>query len=119
MAGEINTKKEWDKLKHRMSIPPSETYTVSFRPRKGEPRANFEAICKWCLSNSISFSEFFNTMLGPLAFYCENYSAINEQTNNIEVVFNIGKITFQITNEHPIRDIVANQHTAADKRIGR
>lgn len=66
--------------------------TLSFRPRNGLSAQAFWEVRQWCDMNGFTFSDVFNAVLVPLAYYLHNFCEIDADKNMAKVAFNVGDL---------------------------
>src|SRR5476649_451186 len=68
------------------------TESSTFRPRNGIPAEAYWRVRKWCEMEGFSFSDVFNAVIVPLAYYLENHCMIFPAQGRAEVILNVGKM---------------------------
>lgn len=66
--------------------------TISFRPRNGLSAQAYWEIRQWCDINGFTFSDVFNSVLIPLAYYLNNFCELDEEKNLATIAFNVGDL---------------------------
>lgn len=66
--------------------------TLTFRPRNGLSAQAYWEIRQWCDKNGFTFSDVFNALLVPTAYYLNHFCEFNDEKNIATIAFNVGDL---------------------------
>lgn len=66
--------------------------SITLRPRNGLAAEAYWEIRYWCDKNGFTFSDVFNSMIVPLAYYLNNFCEIDHDRSIAKVALNIGDL---------------------------
>jgi len=65
---------------------------ITFRPRNGLSAEAYWEVRHWCDKNGFAFSDVFNAVIVPLAYYLNNFCQIDEARSIATVALNVGDL---------------------------
>ena len=68
--------------------------TISVAFRKGRCASSYVRFRQWCWRNNVNPSDVFNSIIEPIAHFCENFARRDSEGNTV-VVFNLGEVRLE------------------------
>lgn len=93
--------------------------TTSVNFRKGGQADAYVALRQWCWRHDVNFSDIVNSLIGPLAHFCQNFGRLDAQ-GNVIVTLNFGDIRLEkVYGNGPKRKVKYRDMTPAEKAVRR